>query len=87
MQVMGEMDGFFKLGNNFMYLFPCFVALFCLCTMFNVWGRTARSSFMKNLFKKYDQLFLCSPLLPSSLFPLHFELVFTPLLVVGQSRS
>ena len=57
---MGEMDGFFKLGNNFMYLFPCFVALFCLCTMFNVWGRTARSSFMKNLFKKYDQLFLYS---------------------------
>ena len=86
MQVMGEMDGFFKLGNNFMYLFPCFVALFCLCTMFNVWGRTARSSFMKNLFKKYDQLFLYSP---SSLltFPLHYELVFTPFLVVGQSRS
>lgn len=48
--VMGEMDGYFSLGKNFMYLFPVFVAIFCLCSLLNVWQRMFRSAFMKNLF-------------------------------------
>lgn len=48
--VMGEMDGYFSLGKNFMYVFPVFVAIFCLCSLLNVWQRIFRSGFMKNLF-------------------------------------
>lgn len=48
--VMGQMDGYFALGKNFLYIFPVFVVLLCLCSLLNVWQRVFRSAFMKNLF-------------------------------------
>jgi len=38
--VMGEMDAF-PLGKDFQIFFPIFVAVLCLFTIFNVWGKIA----------------------------------------------
>jgi len=50
-KVMGQMDGYFKLGKNFLYMFPVFVLIVFLCSLLNVWQRSFRSAFMKNMFK------------------------------------
>jgi len=47
--VMGQMDGYFNLGKNFLYIFPIFVVVFCLCSLLNVWQRAFRSAFVKSL--------------------------------------
>lgn len=50
-KVMGKMDGYFALGAGFLYLFPMFVVIVCLCSLLNVWQRAFRSAFMKNVFQ------------------------------------
>ncbi len=58
---MGQMDGYFTLGKQFMYSFPVLVAIFCVCSLLNIWQRIARSSFMKNVFLRYVRISLYPP--------------------------
>jgi hypothetical protein len=47
---MGQMDGYFNLGKSFLYGFPVFIVIICLCSLLNVWQRFFRSAFMKKIF-------------------------------------
>jgi len=47
--VMGEMDAFPFLGKEFTIFFPIFVAVICLFSLFNVWGKIASMCCIKRL--------------------------------------